>query len=222
MLKRVERKRKKQKEDEELGLDEEMKDIIGHNDTDSDESESDSDSDLDADSDNKNEQEHETEGIHNEDEEGGEDSGEEGAGEPPISVQSALEDPIYIVSGVRACMLCKGKLIKSNKMAIVHKGSIAHKRRFDRLKRAAQKVEPSSNAWDLLRSIKDADGPAAGGGLSKRAQKRQARFNAIKEIRQLRQFHKQLKAKARAEKKKASIPSTFEAFFAQRYKGRSF
>ena len=43
MFKRIEKKAKKRKRDEELGLDDEAKQVLGLQDTDSDESESDSD-----------------------------------------------------------------------------------------------------------------------------------------------------------------------------------
>jgi hypothetical protein len=46
--------------------------------------------------------------------------------EPPISLSEALRDPVYVVSldpDVRACLLCKGKVIKGTPMSQVHKTS---------------------------------------------------------------------------------------------------
>ncbi|KAG9315019.1 hypothetical protein JVU11DRAFT_4130 [Chiua virens] len=80
MFKRVERKRKRREEDDELGLDENMKDTLGLVDTESDESDSD-DSDADADMGQDEDQE--------------EDAASEGGGsdeEPPISVAEALKE----------------------------------------------------------------------------------------------------------------------------------
>jgi len=127
MFKRIDKKRKKREEEEELGLDQEMKEIMGLNDTDSEESGSESDSSSDRDSD--------AEHLDEEDmEDAGEGSGDDDAedvdasedDEPPISLSEALRDPIYVVSldpDVRACILCKGKVIKGTPMSQVHKTS---------------------------------------------------------------------------------------------------
>ncbi|KAH7926083.1 hypothetical protein BV22DRAFT_1104545 [Leucogyrophana mollusca] len=212
MFKRVERKRKKREEEEELGLDDEVKDIIGLNDTDSDESESD---ESDADSDTEDGPEEEgaggrsgEAGVDVLDSEESDEELNEAEGKPPISIQEALKDPVYIVSldpDVKACLICKGKLIKSTQMAVVHKGSTAHKRRLDRFKKLALRSKPDDDAWDLVRSSQPVTDPQqrehlAEEGLSKRAQKRRSKLGAIKEKRQL---HKKLKAKAMAKKEAA-------------------
>lgn len=124
MFKRVEKKRKKLEEEEELGIDEDMKEFMGVNDTDSDESASDSDSSSDEHSDADQLQ------SGNEDlEETGDEDGDEMEDdeEPPILLSEVLRDPIYVVSldpDVRACILCKGKVIKGTQMSTVHKESI--------------------------------------------------------------------------------------------------
>lgn len=126
MFKRVDRKRKKREEEEELGLDEDIKAIMGLNDTDSEESasESDSSSDRDLDAEQSGEEDLEEAGDETEDE--GEDAEANEDDEPPISLSEALRDPVYVVSldpDVRACILCKGKVIKGTPMSQVHKTS---------------------------------------------------------------------------------------------------
>lgn len=119
MFKRVERKRKKREEDEELNPDEDMRGTMRLDDTDSDESDSGSDSAQSDDSDV------ETGGGRNQEEDVA--SKDEDVGEdPPISVAEALKDPIYLVSfdpAVYGCVMCKGKLIKNAEMAAAHKNA---------------------------------------------------------------------------------------------------
>ncbi|KAG1872253.1 hypothetical protein F4604DRAFT_1925873 [Suillus subluteus] len=204
MFKRVEKKRKKLEEEEELGIDEDMKELMGFNDTDSDESASDSDSSsdehLDADELQSGEEDLEEAGDEMEDDDASDDE------EPPILLSEALRDPIYVVSldpDVRACILCKGKVIKSTQMSTVHKASIAHTRRFERFKTSAAKYDPQSDAWQVARTVqKEASNPAGthncpDAGLSKRALKRSAKQASIKEKRTL---HNKLRAKAKAKK----------------------
>ncbi|KAG2341791.1 hypothetical protein BDR05DRAFT_964803 [Suillus weaverae] len=205
MFKRVEKKRKKLEEEEELGIDEDMKEFMGFNDTDSDESASDSDSSSDGHSDADQLQSGE-EDLEEEDEDG--DEMEDDDDEPPILLSEALRDPIYVVSldpDVRACILCKGKIIKSTQMSTVHKASIAHTRRFERFKTLAAKCDPQSDAWQVAKTVqKEASNPTAAqnrpdaeGGMSKRALKRSAKQASIKEKRKL---HNKLRAKAKAKK----------------------
>ncbi|KAG2070088.1 hypothetical protein BDR04DRAFT_1100527 [Suillus decipiens] len=209
MFKRVEKKRKKLEEEEELGIDEDMKEFMGFNDTDSDESASDSDSSSDDHSDAGQSQSGE-EDL----EEAGDESVEEMEDdeEPPILISEALRDPIYVVSldpDIRACILCKGKVIKGTQMSTVHKASIAHTRRFERFKTSAAKCDAQSDAWPIARTVqKEASNPTGTqnreGGMSKRALKRSAKQASIKEKRTL---HNKLRAKAKAKKtvSKASL-----------------
>lgn len=114
MLKRVERKRKRREEDEELGLDQETRGTMGLNDTDSD----DSDSDLGHQTTPSQSDDSDAEGDAVTEDEGIEDSS--------ISVAEALKDPIYLISfnpTVHGCVLCKGKLIKNPRMAVLHQNA---------------------------------------------------------------------------------------------------
>lgn len=120
MFKRVDKRRRKKEEEEKLGLDEEVKSILGIQDTDSEESESESGSDED-------EEEASAAGgeMDSEDEEEGEGEEEE---DPSITVSQALKDPLYIVSilpDIKACIVCPGKLLKSVKMVRLHRTSNA-------------------------------------------------------------------------------------------------
>ncbi|KAG1737289.1 hypothetical protein EDB19DRAFT_1829576 [Suillus lakei] len=223
MFKRVEKKRKKLEEEEELGIDEDMKEFMGFNDTDSDESASDSDSSSDGHSDadqlQSGEEDLEKAGGENGDEMEDDDASDDE--EPPILLSEALRDPIYVVSldpDVRACILCKGKVIKGTQMSTVHKASTiqlnkirrfrlpqAHTRRFERFKTLAAKCDPQSDAWQIARTVqKEASNPTGiqnrpdtEGGMSKRALKRSAKQASIKEKRTL---HNKLRAKAKAKK----------------------
>ena len=120
MFKRVEKRRRKKEEEEALGLDEDMKEIMGIQDTDSEESESDSDDDgvgigvgggLDE---------------EEEEEVGSEDDSDEL--HPPISVKDALRDPVYVVAvdpPAHGCVACPGKIFKSPETLEQHKTSHA-------------------------------------------------------------------------------------------------
>lgn len=126
MFKRVEKKRKKLEEEEELGIDEDMKGFMGFNDTDSDESASDSDSGSDEHSDVQSGEEDLEEAGYEDGDEMEDDDASDDDEETPILLSEALRDPIYIVSldpDVRACILCKGKVIKGTQMSTVHKAS---------------------------------------------------------------------------------------------------
>lgn len=125
MFKRVEKRRRRKEEEEELGLDEGMKEVLGMQDTDSDESDSDSDSD----SDSEKGFDAGTEAGDEEDD-GSEEEGEGGEGKEmggsELSVEDALEDPVYLKSldpDIKACIVCPGKVLKHPKMIDVHKAS---------------------------------------------------------------------------------------------------
>ncbi|KAG0698513.1 hypothetical protein DFH29DRAFT_90670 [Suillus ampliporus] len=221
MFKRVEKKRKKLEEEEELGIDEDMKEFMGFNDTDSDESASDSDSSSDGHSDADQSGEEDAEEAEAEDENGDEmeDVDASDDEEPPISLSEALRDPIYVVSldpDVRACILCKGKVIKGTQMSTIHKASTAHKRRFNRFKTLSAKFDPQSDAWQVVRTIqKEASNPIGTqtqpdteGGMSKRALKRSAKQASIKEKRML---HNKLRAKAKAKSAASKASQTQDA-----------
>jgi hypothetical protein len=123
MFKRVEKRRRKKEEEEALGLDEDMKEIMGIQDTDSEESESDSDDDgvgdgLDG--------EEDVEGVEEDVEDESEDDSDEL--HPPISVKEALRDPVYVVAvdpPAHGCIACPGKIFKSSDTLEQHKTSHA-------------------------------------------------------------------------------------------------
>ncbi|KAF8206143.1 hypothetical protein K438DRAFT_1816652 [Mycena galopus ATCC 62051] len=155
MFKRVDKRRRKQEEEEELGLDENTREILGLNDTDSEESDSDSD---DSDDSEAVAAEDGADDDAGEEADEGEDSSddEEDAEEPPISVQEALRDPIYVVSiepDVKACITCPGKLLKNAEILKLHRASKAHERRWKQFSEFAKssKAAPDSNAWDVLK-----------------------------------------------------------------------
>jgi hypothetical protein len=117
MFKRVDKRRRKKAEEEKLGLDEEVKEILGIQDTDSEESVSESESD----------EGEEEESAAEEEMNSGEDEEDEEE-DPSITVSQALKDPLYIVSilpDVKACIVCPGKLLKNVKMVQLHRTSNA-------------------------------------------------------------------------------------------------
>lgn len=148
MFKRINKRLQKKEKEEAIGLDDEMKGILGMNDTDSDESDSSSDSDHsdsgDGNSDNENEDELSNKplgsagmkiknleggnGNSSEEEDAEEDISEDEQGDtvPPMTISEALVEPLYVVrpgSEVKECILCPGKVLKHAKMAEVHVSS---------------------------------------------------------------------------------------------------
>lgn len=123
MFKRVEKRRRKKEEEEELGLDDDMKEVLGMQDTDSDESDSDSDSESAKESDTGIEKAAEESEANEEENADGESSDGK---DIELSVEDALEDPVYLVSlelDTKACIVCPGKVLKHPKMIEVHKAS---------------------------------------------------------------------------------------------------
>ncbi|KAI0951184.1 hypothetical protein AcW1_008295 [Taiwanofungus camphoratus] len=208
MYKRVENKRKKQEKEEELGLDAEMKEVLGLHDTDSDESSSSGDDSSGEEGqdeflpgmiDKGDEGEDEDEAEEEEETEDDGDSEDDDV-ESPMSVPEALNNPLYTVSlepDVKACIVCPGKLLKNTIMAEVHQASQAHIRRYTRFTQKASKAGPDIDVRDLVESRPSAKAESSVGALSKRAQKRKARqsMNTVK-----RENHKIMKAKAKARK----------------------
>jgi len=134
MFKRVEKRRRKKEEEEKLGLDEDMKEILGIQETDSEESASDSDDSDGGSSDGGEDMEKDDVGEDegDEDEEGESEDEDDGNEEedPNITVAQALKDPLYVVSilpEVKACIICPGKLLKGVKMVQTHRDSNARR-----------------------------------------------------------------------------------------------
>ena len=127
MFKRVDKRRRKKEEEEKLDLDEEVKEILGFQDTDSDESESDSDE-------GEEEEEEEEEGSAVDDHEEmnfgeeDEDDDDDEEEDPSINVDQALKDPLYIISvlpDIKGCIVCPDKILKGTKMIQLHRTSNA-------------------------------------------------------------------------------------------------
>ncbi|KAF9007564.1 hypothetical protein BDQ17DRAFT_222369 [Cyathus striatus] len=204
MFKRIEKRRRRKEEEEGLGLNEEMKDVLGLQDTDSDESNSSEDSDS-SDEDLMlvlkmkdrivkmgKEEEDLAKGLTRfltrtrtrDDESETEES-------PDVTVGEALKDPVYLVSldpDIRACVLCPGKLLKGEKMIDLHRNSNAHKRRTTLFIKLAKDADLKERAWDVLKrnAEEQPNTPqkSSSTSTSKRAEKReanQARWKARRE-----------------------------------------
>lgn len=132
MFKRVEKRRRRQEKEEALGLDSDLKEVLGLQDTDSDESDSSSDdqseeSDVEGGETAPEESVGDADGVEDEEIGSAASSEEEEESEiPPMSVTEAVRDPVYLVSldpEIKACILCAGKALKNPVMADVHKAS---------------------------------------------------------------------------------------------------
>lgn len=144
MFKRITKKVKRKERDEELGLDEEAKQVLGLQDTDSDESETDSEvnSDLGSDSDSDASLDSGfdagsdagmktewlgAEGYGSEEDEGSDDDSLDldfdDDDEPPMTLVEATKKPIYLTESdpdMHACIVCPKKVLKNQKMVDVH------------------------------------------------------------------------------------------------------
>ncbi|KAI0787852.1 hypothetical protein C8Q74DRAFT_1216402 [Fomes fomentarius] len=213
MFKRVEKRIRKKEKEEELGLDGDMKEMLGMNDTDSDESSAGSDSEDSAgeearglpspEDENVSDAEEDVDGDDAEEEDGEESEEEEDEG-PSMTVSEALRDPLYLISRepeVKCCILCPGKLLKNSTMIEVHLKSGAHTRHFAHLRESAMDVDADTDVRDLMRAqlVRKAEGQRLPieGKLSKRAQKKKAKLAAIKAKREKQKI---MKAKYRAKK----------------------
>ena len=141
MFKRVAKRQRRQERDEAMGLDAETKEVLGLHDSDSDDSSTSSTSDVEADSEDEDaevdaeatdegddEDENAPEDGSDEDESADTDDESEASDDegPPLSIQAALDDPLYIISlepDIRACITCPGKLLKNPTMCEVHRSS---------------------------------------------------------------------------------------------------
>ncbi|KAL5504257.1 hypothetical protein ACEPAH_8331 [Sanghuangporus vaninii] len=216
MFKRVTKKQKKREQEEELGLDDDTRQMFGLQDTDSDESSSQSDSESDDEPD-RSEAEADirtewlaAEGSSSEDEN---DSDEEGLDlesmddEPPVSLAEAVKHPIYHISSEklkdeRACITCPKKLLKNEKMVELHLSSAAHVRRFNKFCELAKR---SNNRSEDPRRITAAisQNPTAvtsAEGLSKRGLKRKQKVESIKRKRETTKHIIERKKRKRAKK----------------------
>ncbi|KAF9267921.1 hypothetical protein L218DRAFT_955097 [Marasmius fiardii PR-910] len=200
MFKRVERKRKKREEEKALGLDEETKEIFGMHDTDSDESVSDSETTG----------EDGNENVSAKDDAQNDSADEDIAQQlyPPIPLSVALLDPLYQISEeppITGCLVCPGKILKSNDMFSQHKSSKAHGRRFNRFKSLSDGVDQDTNAWDIADKLNEGENPPAAPSSGPELPKKQARK---------RDFFKNRRAKRKAAaiaKQEAARSKTIDA-----------
>ncbi|KAI0687662.1 hypothetical protein BC835DRAFT_1419750 [Cytidiella melzeri] len=165
MFKRVQKRQRRQKREEELGIDGDLKEVLGLQDTDSDES--DSSSEEEGTSDGEPQGDIEAGGDEDgQDVVSGLSEGDAGLSEdvesddedevPAMSVTEAVKDPVYIVSlqpRTEACILCPGKLLKNQTMSEVHKASKAHSRRYTRFIELVGKAGPDADVRDLIRAM---------------------------------------------------------------------
>ena len=128
MFKRITKRQDKQAQDEELGLDEDTKQMFGMQDTDSDETET---SDSGSDEENDSEAEEGPGGLKTEWLDAGvSDSGDEDEEDTeraefddmvPISLSEAVKNPLYVTHpGVNECIVCPNKKLKNDKMVEIH------------------------------------------------------------------------------------------------------
>ncbi|KAF7773219.1 hypothetical protein Agabi119p4_5386 [Agaricus bisporus var. burnettii] len=213
MFKRLERRLKRKEREDELGLDEDMKEVLGLNDTDSDESESDVESDsnggdiLDAESD-EDEADAEEEMDLDEEHYDSDNEGDQGSDERAlITVAEALTNPIFLVSldpTVNECIVCPGKQLKGQKMVETHKISNAHERRFKQFKNLAASADGKSIAQDFIEEHMSNNQPqlSTNSGTSKRAEKKRAAQEKRKAKRE------KFKARQKAKKEALALSSS--------------
>ena len=134
MFKRVEKKLAKRKEEEELGITEEIREAIGLNDVDSDDSSSDESEASSSRSSPKilskrkrllDDDESDVSSDVVSEGRGSLDDPDDDEDEPGVqmTVEEALHNPLYIVSiqpDIRDCIVCPRKLLKNDTMASVH------------------------------------------------------------------------------------------------------
>ncbi|KAH9838582.1 uncharacterized protein C8Q71DRAFT_856519 [Rhodofomes roseus] len=219
MFKRVARRQERQERDEEMGLDAETKEVLGLHDTDSEESSSSSGSEDDSDAEeevggvipvveSETEDEDEDEGLSEHDEGSEEDAHSDDDQEPQLSVAEALKDPLYLISlepEVRACIACRGKLLKNAIMCEVHRSSNAHVRRYKRFTELAQQAGLETDVRDIVSQLSAGPEKSADAAVSRRAKKRQDKLAKVKAKREK---QKQMKAKGIAGKKERAAKAT--------------
>ncbi|PBK75685.1 hypothetical protein ARMSODRAFT_950004 [Armillaria solidipes] len=191
MFKRVDRRLKRKAEDEALGIDGELKQVLGIPDTDSDESDSSSDSSED-----------EAQAEDEEDVGGTED--EDDDAEVKMTVAQVLENPLYISPqdiDMTACFVCPTKLFKGPSMIQIHLRSKHHTRRMSKFKQRSALANAQDDAREHVPS-KDVNESSE--GLSNRAKKKNARRASQAEKRKL----KQAAFLARREKREATSQKT--------------
>ncbi|PFH53043.1 hypothetical protein AMATHDRAFT_45681 [Amanita thiersii Skay4041] len=241
MFKRVEKRIKRKEEERELGIDDEVRDVLGLNDTDSEESvsESEDEGDMNVDGEDVSE-EGEEEGS--DDEWGGiggamdvDESEEE---EEPtyatvMTISQVLKNPIYVDpsnSATHLCGVCPGKLLKTSLMIEEHTKSNAQK--LATLASSLGKNAPLSEALQQLEHNNKSNKDKDSNKLSKRAEKKLAGAQLRKQKKEERKARwkekqeKKAKKAAEAEAEQADdelseMPSTLAASPATTKKDKS-
>ncbi|KAH9945351.1 uncharacterized protein BXZ73DRAFT_96342 [Epithele typhae] len=191
MFKRVEKRIRRKEKEEELGIDDDMKEMLGMNDTDSDESDSSDSSGSDNGGDvpvrpevESREEGEEGENSMAEEDELSDDDPEDDI--PPMKLSRALQNPLYLVQEepeVQGCIICPRKLFKNSVMIDVHLKSNAHTRRFSRFRDIAMDHDAETDVREILDGVLVLPQPekqSTEGELSKRALKKKAKLEAIK------------------------------------------
>ncbi|PAV16229.1 hypothetical protein PNOK_0784900 [Pyrrhoderma noxium] len=222
MFKRIEKKQKRQAEIDELGLDENAKEMLGIQDTDSDESESESDASASEDEMGPNVAEGDvsmmttewldTGNSGSEDEEDS-DTEEPDFDPPPMTLAEAIVNPIYAFSeDVTQCITCPNKKLKNDKMVEAHLQSTAHKRRFQKFCELADTQESSSEdprrVTALLSEGTTKDLSSNDSSMSKRALKRKQKLDSIKKKREMiKEIVSRKRSRKERENQKSDRPS---------------
>ncbi|CAG7849491.1 SubName: Full=Uncharacterized protein {ECO:0000313/EMBL:CCA74004.1} [Serendipita indica DSM 11827] len=220
MFKRVVKRQKKRQEDEENGITEEVKEMMGWQDSDESSSESDQSEKTEASS-SDSEDEHPTKKRKRKDEDEDESSDEDserGHSSPAsesgddqvevndeeisrMTVREALKNSIE----EQNCVICPGKLLKNIHMEKTHLESASHKRRLKRFSELAAKLSAKFDVYSDSVSLvvqlmdRESSGPgkhaavANSSEMSNRAKRRQ-RIEKMKEKRK----RKKMKAAAAA------------------------
>jgi len=200
MFKRVTKKQEKRKELEELGL----SDVVND---DSSDSSSESDSEEDRDSEDEEQDGRMAEGSDDDmveaadaDENGSDEEDGEFDDDPPMTIEGAKGNPIYLASeetDIHGCIVCPAKKLKNKNLIAVHVESSSHKRRFGRFLEA---IKDTTYGTDDPRLIVEAISTltqtpltSITGVLSNRGKKRREK---MEKIRNMRTVQKEMKAKA--------------------------
>ncbi|KAH9987310.1 hypothetical protein BJV74DRAFT_503144 [Russula compacta] len=230
MFKRVDRRRKRREEQESLDLDEDEREVLGLHDTDSSESESDSSESTSASSSSGTSSDgHGTQSgnkrkrgtspfpynesgvgeLATDDEEDEDESSDRGAN-PPLTIASALQEPIRLIRPhpeAWTCALCPGKILKHMAMVKVHEDSRIHRRRSKRIRELAMEFSPDEDIQNVLAKSATEAQSKADGTTSHRAAARKAKNAKFKERRN-KIKEKKVAAIAMAKAKKATKTET--------------
>ncbi|KAI0029349.1 hypothetical protein K488DRAFT_88823 [Vararia minispora EC-137] len=223
MFKRVDRRRRREEEREELGLDGDMGEIMGLNETDS--SESDTSSDEESGDDNGEGIEGSEDAYKSDEErsEGdwkdqksaedleGQREAHEGLGDANTSLSTALRSPIQIsANGSFICVLCPQKVLRHDVMVQMHESSQAHQRRLMKAREMSMgmNLDPEQDVREILdrMDVPEQTSKVDGAPISRRAEKRRHQQKKVKALRQ-----KKAHAQKEGATKRAKVSSSSSA-----------